>query len=155
MRTNQSVLILRKQILKDIGFKSYQQYLSSPLWKTIRKHIWKRDCGICRACPNKAKCIHHMSYSNYTFQGMAPHLLVCLCDKHHKQVHKIPEGKVELKRLLMDTLEVLMHTNIQKGFSNPRVGFWFRNQKVSNRYVVENIQNDLVALQIPITGPEL
>ena len=87
--------ILRNKALKEMGFKSYNDYLKSDIWiKT--KIVWykakKRKpayWGSCNLCGSKSNLVlHHM---NYKFNNICKPTLVgkiTLCEYCHNDFHK-------------------------------------------------------------------
>lgn len=76
----------RNEILREMGFASYRDYLASPLWSKIRKRVFGRDGGRCRACGEKGGQVHHQSYDLRTLKGKTIKRLLLLCRKCHEEV---------------------------------------------------------------------
>lgn len=47
----------------------YTVYLASALWQRIRRRIFDRDGGLCRACGSPAEVVHHQSYDRDVLDG--------------------------------------------------------------------------------------
>ena len=82
----------RTGILKDLGFKSYRDYLRSDLWHEIRA---RRMCAtpVCAKCGKKAQQVHHADYRRATLKGDNPTALICLCRKCHDKAHETVNGR--------------------------------------------------------------
>jgi 5-methylcytosine-specific restriction endonuclease McrA len=65
----------------------YDEYLKSPLWKTIRKRILDRDLHLCRDCGEKAQHVHHLSYAAQVMSGEDDSKLISLCVPCHDARH--------------------------------------------------------------------
>jgi len=74
----------RKRALKGMGFASYEAYLLSPLWASIRQRKWKEDGKICWGCDEPAASVHHSSYALEVLKGDALHRLFSVCEACHK-----------------------------------------------------------------------
>ena len=60
----------RNQILRAMGFASYEEYLESLLWDGIRKDVLaraKRECNVCRG--PRANQVHRQSYDRRVLSG--------------------------------------------------------------------------------------
>lgn len=78
----------RNESLKKLGFNSYKEYLSSPLWKGIRLKVMDRENNICQICHiTKAEHIHHHNYAYKTLRGDKRKLrhLVAICKNCHEK----------------------------------------------------------------------
>jgi hypothetical protein len=73
----------RNVLLKEIGFSSYQSYLKSELWQTIRLMALNRDAYKC-FCGAKATEVHHQSYNIEVLIRKSLKSLISVCRKHHK-----------------------------------------------------------------------
>lgn len=76
---------LRNIRLKEIGYKSYKDYIKSDLWKDIRtKHI--NHHNKCDYCNSKYRLnVHHLSYEKIGVY-ITDHLIT-LCDDCHTFSH--------------------------------------------------------------------
>jgi hypothetical protein len=75
-----------KRCLKHLGFQSYQEYLQSDLWKSIRERVLVRDNRICKACNAQANTVHHLIYNFKVLSGEFDDALVALCIDCHKRI---------------------------------------------------------------------
>lgn len=80
----------RTQVLSDMGFESYLDYLNSDMWKAIRARVLKRDGYFC-SCGARAAVVHHNSYDKDSMTGDSIDALRSLCDSCHESVH-FPES---------------------------------------------------------------
>ena len=106
-----TALLKRRQvILEDLGFKNYNQYLKSDLWKTIRERVLERDGRVCKgrahammlqlASPDEAAQftelhVHHYRYDRDTLLGENIDDLITLCSKCHGVRHDIGKSRKE------------------------------------------------------------
>lgn len=98
----------RERNLKILGFVSYQAYLRSELWKSIRQQKLA-SVGKCEIClVNKTQCVHHLDYSMNTLKGLKLHRLVCLCNECHKRVEFNSDGKKRGIEAVFDKTKTLL-----------------------------------------------
>lgn len=94
----------RAQILKAMGFASYQQYLKSPLWEYIRAKVFKkqRTCQVCHSVP--ATQIHHGLYTLRNMAGESTNQLWAICKECHEKIefnesgNKVSNAEAEIRR---------------------------------------------------------
>jgi len=80
--------------LEFLGHKTYQAYLASEDWNTIRKE--KLDlCSTC-ICGKKANQVHHIRYDTPVLLGLLPDFLISLCAKCHLLIEFNGSEKLEL-----------------------------------------------------------
>ncbi len=81
--------------LAQLGYGSYEEYLSSPLWSIIRHKVLHRDNGQCMVCHQDASCVHHCSYETKYLDGTCSleqlpfrgiPALASLCSMHHHDI---------------------------------------------------------------------
>jgi hypothetical protein len=72
----------RNNILKSMGFASYQEYLRSNLWAKIRAKVLYRQPR-CYGCNEKATQVHHNSYERKDLDGTRTRHLRPVCDICH------------------------------------------------------------------------
>lgn len=72
----------RDKHLSELGYASYDIYLSSDDWKGIRakKLRHHKHCVLCDAIATQ---VHHLSYAPEVLLGLRHSLLVTVCDKCH------------------------------------------------------------------------
>ena len=87
----------RRESLRDLGFKTYREYLKSPLWRRIRLAALDFHGKSCTMCPNEADTVHHMDYSVATLRGDNPRKLVPLCTGCHERIEFNAHGKSNLE----------------------------------------------------------
>lgn len=88
----------RDRILLALGYKTYWDYLQSPLWYYIRDRVLCRDNDACTLCGKDARVVHHRSYNLDTLTGMSYRWLVSLCQGCHSRVEFMGRGKKKVKR---------------------------------------------------------
>jgi hypothetical protein len=95
---------LRKQPT-DPNDVDYQVYLTSKLWKKIRRRVLKRDKKTCVFCGGKAQHVHHSSYEREVMEGKADQMLVSMCAVCHYYIHYDDNGSMrtpeETDRILL------------------------------------------------------
>lgn len=70
--------------LRRLGFASYEEYLASDLWRTIRGRILERDGNLCQTCGKPAEVVHHKNYDRPVLEGKQDFQLVSLCHVCHE-----------------------------------------------------------------------
>lgn len=75
---------MRAESLKLLGFTSYKQYLSSPLWSKVKVEVLKKSQH-CFRCHRIAKTLHHASYDVETMAGRDHSRLFSICMGCHKR----------------------------------------------------------------------
>ncbi len=75
----------RNQVLKDLGFRSYQDYLRSDLWASIRDHSMALS-SVCVGCHGKATQIHHGRYRRCDLDGTCMSMLFPVCGACHRYI---------------------------------------------------------------------
>lgn len=78
--------------LKQLGFKSYKDYLSSDLWKSIRLQVLERDSYKCFRCCGRATQVHHRKYTIPVLEGQNLKQLVSICRVCHKWIEFSSSG---------------------------------------------------------------
>ncbi len=73
---------VRARLLQDLGFTSYDAYLQSPLWRTIRQHVLDTH-RYCYACDRPAKQVHHARYTVANLSGQNYRHLLAVCGRCH------------------------------------------------------------------------
>lgn len=73
----------RNALIREIGFKSYPDYLASELWRQIRRDFLS-DNPNCYACEGPATQVHHRKYSRPVLLGRRPRHLRAVCAECHR-----------------------------------------------------------------------
>jgi len=70
---------------KALGFKSYEEYVNSWLWKDKNDFLieLKEKCEKCGSKKNLV--VHHLNYERVGNEGMRD--LMVVCSKCHKEIH--------------------------------------------------------------------
>lgn len=78
----------RDELLREIGFASYAEYLKSDLWFKIRRRAMNQTNGMCVKCGRKAIFVHHVEYTRELLLGRGSlKSLWAICRSCHKFVH--------------------------------------------------------------------
>lgn len=95
----------RNEYLKEMGYGSYSEYLSSSLWRSIVRRVYQ-ECGRgCRLCEHKATEIHHLGYGRKVLEGKTLKPLVPLCRECHERIEFTPDGT---KRMMKEAHSAFM-----------------------------------------------
>lgn len=70
----------------------YELYLNTPLWRKIKRRVFKRDNKTCRRCGGVATVVHHRSYTPEVMRGEDDEQLDSCCDACHQIIHRRPDG---------------------------------------------------------------
>ena len=70
-----------------LGFRSYQSYLASPLWRAIRNDELRKAGGLCAACGHRTRTVHHRDYRPRVLRGEDRAALIALCQRCHDKLH--------------------------------------------------------------------
>lgn len=107
---------IRNYNLSRLGYASYDQYLNSDLWKSIKdRKLSERP--MCDLCLCKASMVHHQCYSQNVLKGNNLQKLHSLCKKCHYIVEfengkKLPFGRAVAKyRRIKKTVKYKRYTN--------------------------------------------
>lgn len=90
-----------EQGLKSLGFKDYQAYLNSKLWRKVREQVFCLKGRICFLCGGDASQVHHRKYLATSLNGSNLQCLEPCCTKCHHMIefdidgNKIPSNDVE------------------------------------------------------------
>lgn len=79
----------RNILIRELGFKTYEEYLQSPLWASIRVRVLKKKGVRCVLCKKWARHIHHRNYTRSVMNGQSIRHLVPLCETCHELEHGI------------------------------------------------------------------
>ena len=94
----------RDESLRSLGFKSYDDYLESQVWKNLKRELLAGDVKCCVCERKRAKTLHHTSYDSETLSGDSRKHLHPICEGCHRRIHfdtngKFILGSCSLKRL--------------------------------------------------------
>lgn len=81
----------RNDLLPEIGYASYPEYLASEDWKRIREKVLRKYPDCC-CCDQRASEVHHFSYEARVLLGLWNEMLFPICDGCHKKVEFLPDG---------------------------------------------------------------
>lgn len=121
---------VRNKKLLEMGYKSYQDYLNSELWKEIRTRVLVKNDGKCKLCLKPAQVAHHIKYTKSNLIGKRIKDIVPLCFLCHETIEVDERGN---KRPYAESLKLykrgnaLIRIKLQKkclkcgGFCNKRL----------------------------------
>lgn len=124
---------IRNQTLCDMGFASYDEYLRSPLWRSIRSRVLHRDRRLC-LCGQAAKRVHHLDYEKQTLMGCRLTGMVSVCQSCHQAAEVGNGGR---KRSLSEANSFLRPVRKAKCKGGVDV-----NEQAYRRELYENRQHD-------------
>ena len=75
----------RNTILRKMAFRDYREYLTSALWKNIRRAVLAKH-HTCRLCNRASEIVHHREYTEANLRGRSAAGLVALCHRCHKRI---------------------------------------------------------------------
>lgn len=75
----------RNDLLSELGYASYKEYLQSDDWKMIRARILAAN-NLCVMCESKATQVHHVKYYASVMLGISDTRLASLCGKCHETI---------------------------------------------------------------------
>jgi hypothetical protein len=87
----------RETILARMGFRDYDHYRDSPLWRKIRGRVLKRDLKLCVRCRGPATEVHHRNYLEPVLRGDDDASLVAVCRVCHETIERHPKGRWRLE----------------------------------------------------------
>lgn len=86
----------RDEVLRQMGYSSYREYLASPLWKKIKARLFK----VCDRCPCGAPATeaHHRTYKRRYLEGRGKlhKFVVPVCRSCHQSIEFDGTGKTPL-----------------------------------------------------------
>lgn len=80
---NETGYLDRKINTQSLGFNDYKHYLTSDLWKSIKKHVLLEFDSKCQFCEQKSKDIHHAKYDKDTLLGVKFDHMYPVCRECH------------------------------------------------------------------------
>lgn len=98
----------RNQLLLDMGYTCYDDYLSSSLWQSIRARALYRYGGLCRFCLNSATEVHHLRYDSATLLGKTLTALVPLCRRCHHKLEFSKRGRKYSLKVVQENYQELL-----------------------------------------------
>lgn len=83
--------------LRELGFASYEEYLHSDLWRSVRNNFLTTTKNYqCFVCGDTFRVLHHTDYRNLGQEKQRD--LIPLCDICHSGVHALIDSLVAQKR---------------------------------------------------------
>lgn len=83
----------RSRIVRSLGFKEYENYLSSRLWRNIRQAVIRKSGGRCVRCKSADTLqVHHRRYTHQNLSGDSTDDMMALCRLCHHAAEFRPDG---------------------------------------------------------------
>lgn len=76
----------RNRILKEMGFESYDEYLRSELWNSIRFRLIRSKGFTCECCGKRASQVHHSMYRKENLTGQSLRGMKAVCRDCHRLI---------------------------------------------------------------------
>ncbi len=92
MANDHSGYIDRNKCLNELGYRSYTEYLASPLWASIWARMIGEKGASCSVCGKVATQVHHMSYHMDVLKGVNTKPLKPVCRVCHWVIEFKPDG---------------------------------------------------------------
>lgn len=80
---NETGYLDRKINIQQLGFNDYRHYLTSDLWKSIKKYVMYMFGDKCQFCENVSRDIHHSKYDKDTLLGVRFDHMYPVCRECH------------------------------------------------------------------------
>lgn len=129
----------RDKYLKMLGFISYEKYLESDLWSTIRRLVYQRDGFACGTLATKCLApleAHHVSYRLPVLLGIDPGAIVTVCWKCHQRLEFSAGKKLSLAKVQQKTIKEFRKDNGHQFKSVPDFLRYRHNQQAHTaRYI--------------------
>lgn len=77
--------MVRNEVLKALGYRTYKEYLASEDWKAIRASVLDRF-PFCICCESRSQVVHHLRYDSRTMLGINNANLAPLCHRCHETI---------------------------------------------------------------------
>lgn len=91
----------RNQVLKEIGYESYDAYCKSGMWNDIRQRVFDEKGERCVCCGRRAVQVHHRRYNKEDLLGETLEYLEPLCKHCHEKIEMDGNFKVSLEEANM------------------------------------------------------
>lgn len=77
-------------VAEAINDMDYQDFLNTPYWRTIARHVRKRAKYKCQLCNSGGELhVHHKTYENHGYELQRCETdLICLCSDCHEKFHE-------------------------------------------------------------------
>jgi 5-methylcytosine-specific restriction endonuclease McrA len=104
----------RARTLYYLGFATYQAYLRSALWRSIRVRVFKQKGHTCSLCSRRATQVHHRSYDRLTLRGAILTYLEPICRYCHQKIEVYPSGRKRARRAVEAMFKVLKRKKLAR-----------------------------------------
>lgn len=89
---------IRNELLREMGYQSYKEYLQTALWQSIRARVLCEN-QTCQMCNKETSTIvHHLKYDKATLSGKSIKRLRALCEICHHIIEFDGDRKNSLKQ---------------------------------------------------------
>ena len=128
----------RDNLLFQLGFSNYRDYLASEIWKAIRVKTLRKYPS-CAVCGRKAVQVHHVKYTLDVLSGKSDKWLLSVCRTCHERSEVDSLGN---KRSWIDSQKTMLslmqkHTRENKrkpkGRSRPEIGRYHAKRQAAKR----------------------
>lgn len=149
----------RNQILRQMGFPKYKDYLASDLWKSIRQRVLDRDNRKCHVCRGPAWQVHHKNYHEETLRGTCLDALVTICPTCHTQAEFDTEGTknapkfanqamIQRRKKLTAMFVAQTATRRRQQFEPERKKFCTLSQSIRRKQPAESVSSGTPSLEV-------
>lgn len=89
---NETGYLERKLTVQALGYTDYNHYLSSDLWKSIKRYVMQTLGNQCTFCENEAETLHHSKYDKNSILGLQFDHMYPVCHSCHESAEYDSEG---------------------------------------------------------------
>ena len=126
----------RGDMLKELGFDSYAEYLDSDLWRSIRERVFYEKGRRCTCCSKMASQVHHAEYTDENLAGDNLDELFPVCGECHRKTH-FKRGKFRSQRASKQSLNRRKNSNRGKSKRHKQM---LRDQQINDIAAEQNAQ---------------
>lgn len=103
---------IKKGSKKRFNKESYNEYLHSELWYSIRQRVFDKKGKKCEGCGSDWNIqVHHTKYTTPVIDGRSLNGLRVVCETCHKKIHKLVDSGYTLKKATHEVISVSKKTN--------------------------------------------
>lgn len=123
----------RNEVLKEMGFASYESYLRGDLWKRIKGDVIKAAERSCLRCGRDASTVHHSVYSKANLSGETTDGMHAICQGCHLYIEFDGDRKVSLDEANVRLGLVRSGKRKKSSGSKPWIGLGFKAARLSSK----------------------